>query len=170
MLQAGFDFVIFDFAGTGLSTGKYVTLGIKESEDVRLVLKNLRKKHSYSEFYLWGRSMGASTAIMYSAKYQRGHGVEGMILDSPFSDARTMVCDLVYDNSSVPAFLVRAALVPMESSITSNVGCNVLDANPAEEAKRCRRIPAIFFVARNDNVSKPSRVKEVFKNYACDKK
>lgn len=38
---------------------------------------------------LWGRSMGACTALMYAHKYPQN--VIAMILDSPFKDLRKLV-------------------------------------------------------------------------------
>jgi pimeloyl-ACP methyl ester carboxylesterase len=38
---------------------------------------------------LWGRSMGACTALMYAHKYP--NNVTAMVLDSPFKDLRKLV-------------------------------------------------------------------------------
>lgn len=38
---------------------------------------------------LWGRSMGACTALMYAHKYH--NNVSAMILDSPFQNLRSLV-------------------------------------------------------------------------------
>lgn len=40
----GFSYVVFDFAGSGLSEGKYVSLGYYEVEDIKCILKHLRKR------------------------------------------------------------------------------------------------------------------------------
>lgn len=34
ILEAGYPFLVFDFCGSGLSDGEYVTLGVNESEDL----------------------------------------------------------------------------------------------------------------------------------------
>ena len=60
-----FSLLVFDFVGCGLSEGKNVTLGIKEAEDLRLIVNTLIQIYKTEEIYLWGRSMGAVTAIHY---------------------------------------------------------------------------------------------------------
>lgn len=89
-LVPDFNYCLFDFAGCGNSQGEFVTLGIKESQDIANVIHKLRGDYHQSQFYLWGRSMGAVAAMLFSHK-QRNMGVQGQILDSPFTDTKTMV-------------------------------------------------------------------------------
>ncbi len=56
----------FDFAGCGRSSGEYVSLGWFESQDCALVVRELREKHGVGPVVLWGRSMGAVTALLYA--------------------------------------------------------------------------------------------------------
>jgi len=59
---------LWDFNGCGNSEGDYVTLGLGESEDGIQVLDELHTTFLYSKVFLWGKSMGAVTA-MYIARY-----------------------------------------------------------------------------------------------------
>ena len=56
----------FDFAGTGNSVGKYISLGWYESLDLIVILGQLKKMQKITKIALWGRSMGAVTALMYA--------------------------------------------------------------------------------------------------------
>lgn len=56
----------FDFAGCGNSEGEYISLGYYEKDDVDVVFKYLRSLGTVSSIGLWGRSMGAVTALMYA--------------------------------------------------------------------------------------------------------
>ena len=47
-------------AGSGLSDGAFVTLGIPEARDVRCVLEWLSSRKDVSALALWGQSMGAA--------------------------------------------------------------------------------------------------------------
>ena len=42
VLEAGYSFVVFDFCGSGLSEGEYVTLGLHESEDLEVVISHIK--------------------------------------------------------------------------------------------------------------------------------
>ena len=65
-LPAHFDLALFDFPGCGNSKAKYVTYGLTEKYDLDSILRKLEAEAGYKEFYLWGRSMGAAVAILYS--------------------------------------------------------------------------------------------------------
>lgn len=62
--------VAFDFRGCGLSEGKYLTLGYLEKYDVQAVIEYVEKYYGGERrWMIWGRSMGAVTAILYTAKF-----------------------------------------------------------------------------------------------------
>jgi alpha-beta hydrolase superfamily lysophospholipase len=65
-----------DFAGSGLSAGQYVTLGALEADDLEVAVAYLRERDACSTLGLWGRSMGAVTALLYS---QRDPSIAGMV-------------------------------------------------------------------------------------------
>jgi pentatricopeptide repeat protein len=52
--------------GCGLSDGTFVTLGVKEVEDLAAVVRYIQQDERISTLGLWGRSMGAVTALLYS--------------------------------------------------------------------------------------------------------
>jgi len=59
---------LFDFAGCGKSSGEYVTLGWKETDDLSQLIDILTRDYSATQISLWGRSMGAVTAIMFAER------------------------------------------------------------------------------------------------------
>jgi alpha/beta superfamily hydrolase len=61
-ISSGFSYFVFDFAGSGLSDGRYISLGWFEVSDVESVLNFIDKNiNSKAKIILWGRSMGAVT-------------------------------------------------------------------------------------------------------------
>lgn len=93
VLARGFNFCSFDFSGTGLSQGQYVSLGFYEKYDIKVVLDYLSSKFNIKSIYLWGRSMGAAATIKFmsminnpkkSNKTELDYKIDGLILDSPF--------------------------------------------------------------------------------------
>ena len=80
---------VFDFAGSGLSEGEYVSLGPKEKRDGKLVIDYIRAHHHIGSVYLWGRSMGAVAAILLA--HDHPHEINALVLDSPFSNLNIMV-------------------------------------------------------------------------------
>ena len=56
---------LFDFRGCGNTSDEFVTLGLRETIDLRYALDVIHKILNPKEVYLWGRSMGAATIIHF---------------------------------------------------------------------------------------------------------
>ena len=81
----------FDFSGCGMSEGEYISLGWYERDDVHIIVEHLRKERRVSTIGLWGRSMGAVTALLHA---DRDPSIAGIVLDSPFCDLKILVNEL----------------------------------------------------------------------------
>jgi alpha/beta superfamily hydrolase len=104
----------FDFAGCGKSEGEFISLGWHERDDVNVIVNYLRKERKVNTVGLWGRSMGAATALLHSS---RDHSIAGLVLDSAFSDLKTLVQELARTHTKVPNFLVSTALGLVRGSV-----------------------------------------------------
>jgi pimeloyl-ACP methyl ester carboxylesterase len=100
---------LFDFRGSGLSAGDYVTYGWREKEDVGAVLEYLGNEFGYEGFVLWGRSMGAATALMYSRNPGR-HRILLTIADSSYYDLKQLLLEIGNTQMNIPMFLLRPFL------------------------------------------------------------
>lgn len=114
---------------------------------------------------LWGRSMGAVTAIMYG---DRDPSIAGMVLDSPFSSLKTLVEELVKDKVSLPSFIVNQALNLVKSTVQKKAKFKLEDIEPIKYAERCF-IPSLFVAAKEDNFVKPHHSKILHDAYPGDK-
>ena len=50
--------------------GDIVSLGYYETQDTMMLMDKLMNEFDVRQFILWGRSMGAVTALMISTKYK----------------------------------------------------------------------------------------------------
>ncbi len=62
--------------GSGRSEGEWVTLGAHEVGDLAAAVAHLRQAQPDAAIGLWGRSMGAVTALLYS---QRNPSIAGVV-------------------------------------------------------------------------------------------
>ena len=85
-------FCCFDFSGSGVSEGDYVSLGVFETEDTLCVIDWLKSSGKVSHIGLWGRSMGAATALLHG---ERDPSIAGMILDSAFASLEMLAEEMV---------------------------------------------------------------------------
>ena len=92
LLGNGICLFTFDFSGCGNSEGNWVTLGWKEKHDLDAVVSYLLSLGSVSKLGLWGRSMGAATAVMYLS--ENNDKVSAAVLDSGFAAFDSIVLEL----------------------------------------------------------------------------
>ncbi|MBN1943320.1 MAG: alpha/beta fold hydrolase [Phycisphaerae bacterium] len=75
--KMGYDVVLIDLRMHGRSTGKYITCGAKEKQDVKTVVDALAKEGAITPepLYVCGVSFGGATAIQYAAVEPKVRGV-----------------------------------------------------------------------------------------------
>lgn len=93
-------------------------MGYYEREDVEVVVNYLRGTKRVSTIGLWGRSMGAVTALMYS---DRDPSIAGLVLDSPFSNLEQLARELAARHSKIPSMFVSAAISMISGTIKKEV-------------------------------------------------
>lgn len=155
----------FDFSGCGKSEGEYISLGWFEKQDVRCVVEFLRSTNKTSTIGLWGRSMGAVTALMYG---DEDPSIAGIVFDSPFSSLKTLVEEIVKDKISLPNFVLNKAISMVKDSVHKKAEFSLDEIEPIKYAQRCF-IPALFCSAKDDNFVKPHHSQILYDNYQGDK-
>ncbi|KAF5832482.1 Alpha/Beta hydrolase protein [Dunaliella salina] len=146
LIPLGVSVFTLDFEGSGLSDGKYVTLGAREVDDLETAVEHLRATNKVSTLGLWGRSMGAVTALLYG---QRNPCIAGMVLDSPFSRLTDLMLEIVADQKlPIPKPLMKVSPI---------------DHVP------CSFIPALFGHAKSDSFVRINHSELLHAAYAGDK-
>lgn len=168
LLALGVAVFAFDFAGSGKSDGEYVTLGYYEREDLMCVVAHLRATNVVSTIALWGRSMGAVTALMHG---DRDPSIAGMVLDSPFSSL-TGLCEEMVDKAreqgiNVPGFVSAVAIRMIRGSVRRQADFDIKDVSPVAHVGHCF-IPALFVAAENDDFIPKSHSLSLHDAYAGD--
>lgn len=130
ILGARMTMFCFDFAGCGRSEGEFISLGWHERDDVNVIVNYLREHRKVNTIGLWGRSMGAATALLHS---NRDPSIAGMVLDSAFSDLRTLVSELAKTHTKVPSFLVSTAMSLIRGSVQSRANFDIYQLKPIEK-------------------------------------
>ena len=167
-LRAGANFCALDFQGSGLSEGEIVTWGWYENNDIVDVVKFLLKKMSVKKLALWGRQLGAATAMSYAARDPR---ITCLILDTTYSSLDDQM-DLVVSQAqkegiSVPSIVLKAATKMLKRSVRKRIA-KKFDPNklaPKRFAPKCK-CPALFGGDSKDGVVPPSMVQTVFNKYS----
>jgi pimeloyl-ACP methyl ester carboxylesterase len=169
LLSLGLAVFAFDFAGSGKSDGDYVSLGFYEREDLSCIVAHLRATNVVSTIALWGRSMGAATALMFG---DRDPSIACMILDSSFCDL-TQLCEEMCEKGReqgivVPGFVVSVALKMIQMSVKKQAGFNIKHISPLSHSDKCF-IPALFVAGEHDDFIKKHHSEALHAKYAGDK-
>lgn len=112
----------------------------------------LRNSGKTSTIGLWGRSMGAVTALMHA---DRDPSIAGLVLDSPFSSLRSLAEDLCKKHSNIPKFVMNTALMFIKSTIKDKANFDIDKLNPLENHVKSAFINALFVAAKDDTFIEP---------------
>eukprot|EP00924_Labyrinthula_sp_SR-Ha-C_P014418 snap_masked-scaffold_20-processed-gene-5.78-mRNA-1 protein AED:0.22 eAED:0.22 QI:0/-1/0/1/-1/1/1/0/400 len=166
VLGLGMTLFCFDFSGCGSSEGEYISLGWYERDDVDAVVRHLREKNKASSIGLWGRSMGAATAIMYAPQNPE---IACFIADSPFYSLPALCKELVESAKlPIPKFAVNFALSFIRKSVKSKAKFDINKLEPIDFVSQ-GYVPALFAAAEGDEFIKQHHAQKLHDNYAGDK-
>jgi pimeloyl-ACP methyl ester carboxylesterase len=152
LLRHGVSIFGYDASGSGHSDGEYVTLGFYERQDLACVVEHLHSR-GIADIGLWGRSMGAVTAIMYAAK---DPSIRCLIGDSPFSSLKRLAGDLVTRHAGawVPKAVVSTAVKKIRKKIAKMAQFDINDLDAAKYARLCN-VPSFLFHGEADDFVLP---------------
>lgn len=167
ILDQGMTLFSFDFAGCGHSDGDYISLGYYESQDVETVIKFLRTKEDVSLIGLWGRSMGAVTALMHA---DRDPGLAAIVLDSPFCSLKELSLELAKKKAKIPNFITKKVLGMLKKTIEEKAKFDIFELNPLENNVGRSHSPAFFISAEDDELIPPDHAKRLHDAYKGQKR
>jgi len=162
LLKRNINICSFDFAGSGQSEGKYISLGYHEKKQVKNVIDFLERLPGMGNIGIWGRSMGAATTLLYTPTDKR---IKCIVVDSPFSDFRKLAKEICQKNITMPGIIIEGAISIIGSTVYGKNGMDVNDIKPINSVKNCYT-PVFFIHAEDDTFVKYKHSEELFLNYA----
>jgi hypothetical protein len=133
-----------DLAGCGKSDGEYISLGHWEKSDVERVMARLAVTFNIESFFLWGRSMGAATALMV-----RSPLLKGIVVDSGYTTITDLCTCIAGSQTSVPSWLTPGAVWVLGRMVKSAAGFDIYAVRPIDWVKNAT-VPALFGHSPND--------------------
>ena len=145
----GYTAVIMELRAHGISSGERIGLGFLETEDVRAVLKELRKDPALQELpvYLLGVSMGGATALNAFGEIPE---IAGVIALSPFASFED-VFELRMERAFVPPLTRKYVLFLIGSFLESTYGKEIAETrNPKDEILKAGGRPVLLIASKGD--------------------
>ena len=168
-LSLGICLLAFDFAGSGMSDGEYVSLGYYEKDDLEAVISHLRAMDRFTFIGLWGRSMGAATALLHAP---RDPTISCLVSDSAFADFNQLADEIIEKGRehglSAPKFLINWGTSSIRSTVYKKAKFHVRECSPIKSVS-ASFVPALFIAANGDDFIPPHHSEQLHENYAGDK-
>lgn len=167
LLRKGINLFTFDFAGCGKSEGEYISLGYHEKNDLKIVVDFVSKIPGVSKIGLWGRSMGAATALIYGHRDKR---INAICLDSPFSKFIKLAKEICTRQKALPNIIMDTVISFLRNTILKKNDFDIYNLNPIDDAA-LTQIPSFFIHAMKDDLIKLEHTIELFEACPqnCDK-
>ena len=98
------------------------------------VIDELRGHYGFTRFSLWGRSMGAVTAILFAEmnNFHPTAHISSLVLDSPFTDINSLAQDVADQHHNIPAMFVTMAMSVVKSTIRQKLKFEIDDLKPTQ--------------------------------------
>ena len=158
--REGYNVVMVDDRAHGESGGKYIGMGVMDSDDVLAWCQYLvLQKGRDIEIVLHGMSMGAATVLMTAAKQSLPVQVKGVVADCGFSDGVRLVPVLagIGLQGAAKALLLRT----LDLYARMFAGYSLYDAVPVKSVPHIK-LPVLFIHGGVDDYVPLSMVHELY--------
>ncbi len=163
LVRGGYQVLLFDHRGHGLSGGSAVSGGLLESEDFPAGVRFLKSRHLLEEPVVYfGFSLGAIAALRAGA---RGMDVQAVIADSPLPNLRAYVSRRTPAGPLVwmPGFL-GLCLSAYDGATGLKLTAGDLDLVPV--VKNLKGLPVLYLTGEDDDLARRQDVQRLFNQSA----
>jgi len=153
----GYRVVLVDMRGQGDSSGKYITFGLVEHEDVTQLITALRARDLVAgKLALFGISEGAVTALDTAADDPR---VDSVIAVAPFTSLNTAMHGVGHDFLPLLSMMISNEKLDKALQLSNRkTGLDLSRSDPLPRVGRIRA-PVLYVAGGDDDIAPPSGVK-----------
>jgi uncharacterized protein len=157
--RKGFNVILYSYRGMPGSDRAPITFGIKEVLELQAVIAFARKRIPNARIGLIGYSMGAVVSLLGAAGEP---GVEALVLDSPFSDLRTLMAENVRRAIKLPGepFVWLAGLM-----LRLRSGTRLSECSPQTVLSSLEPRPLFFIHGGADDITSVNHSRRLYDAY-----
>lgn len=149
-LQKNWNVLTPDLCASGESEGQYITMGVKESEEIALWAAKIKERDPKAEIVLHGVSMGAATVLMSAGRYNVP-GLKAVIEDCSYTSAYEMFANQLEVLFGLPQFPIMSC-IDVVSGIKTDA--KISDASPQKVVSEIK-VPVMFIHGDADTLVPP---------------
>ena len=155
LAEAGYNVLMFDYSGSGLSDGEGYTLGCKEKDELLSVISYVKQQYPGSRIALHGWAFGAAAAIEAGAE---SNDVTAIIADSSYQDLNANLDAYLPIWTGLP-FLFNA---PVKSFAQLFSGTEFSESSPMAAMKNMSGKNIFFIHGLSDSVIAPDDSRNLY--------
>ena len=156
-LARGYHVLTPDLCASGKSEGQFITMGVRESEEIALWTKKVRNYDPEARIVLHGVSMGAATVLMSAAREDTVN-IVAVIEDCGYTSAYKMFSDQLGVIFGLPPFPIMS-FVDVVSGIKT--GARLSEAAPIDAMNRLK-VPVLFIHGEKDRLVPIHMMEEMY--------
>jgi len=157
--RKGFNVLVYAARGTAGADRATVTMGVREVNELQTTIAYAQKRIKGARIGLLGYSMGAATSMLAAAGEP---AVEAMVLDSPFSDIRTLLEENVRRHALLPGGpVVRLVAIWLRL----RTGCRLYESAPISVLGALEPRPLFFIHGGADAVTSVQHSRRLYDSY-----
>ncbi len=158
LYEKGYNLLMIVERSHGISEGKDITFGVKESKDSHSWIEFVNNKYNPNNIFLYGVSMG-SAVILLNKSLNEEKNVRGIIADCPLDRSKHAVTfGLKRKMKFIPFLTVFGVLL-----IARLKGISFKDDKVYERVKNIN-VPILFIHGRNDDLIPIKNGRNIFNN------
>ena len=162
--EKGYNVLIIEQRGHGISESKNTTFGYKEKFDLINWINYINENYENTEILLHGVSMGAATILQTIEMKELPNNIELVISDCSYSSLEKQFTSMLKNINISNEFL----LWNINTTTKIKLGFSIYDVSPMESVKNSN-IPILFIHGEQDNYVPFEMVYENFENANCEK-
>ena len=164
-LEHGYQVLTPDLCASGKSEGQYITMGVKEGEEIAVWANMIKAQYPDAQIVLHGVSMGAATVLMAAARDDIT-GIAAVIEDCGYTSAYEMFSNQLGVIFDLPEYPIMPC-VDVVSGLKT--GVKVSDAAPIHVIDRIKA-PVLFIHGADDKLIPPSMMDRLYDSCRSKKK
>jgi dipeptidyl aminopeptidase/acylaminoacyl peptidase len=158
--RKGFNVILYSYRGMPGSDRAPITFGIKEVLELQAVIAFARKRIANARIGLLGYSMGAVVSLLGAAGEP---GVQALVLDSPFSDLRSLLIENVRHSSKLlpgRPFVWLAGVI-----LRVRTGSRMSECSPRDVLSSLEPRPLFFIHGGADDITSVNHSRRLYDAY-----
>ena len=156
-LEHGYQVLTPDLCASGKSEGQYITMGVKEGEEIAVWANKIKAQYPDAQIVLHGVSMGAATVLMAAARDDIT-GIAAVIEDCGYTSAYEMFSNQLGVIFDLPEYPIMPC-VDVVSGLKT--GVKISDAAPIKVIGRIKA-PVLFIHGANDKLIPPDMMDRLY--------